>query len=94
MAIGLAFAVRLAHALGRVGADDIVNHDEVLKALGLSGWLPEEFEVDELIRAMGHDKKANHDLTFVLNGADGFEVVRAVDPSVVADALASFRGEQ
>jgi 5-deoxy-5-amino-3-dehydroquinate synthase len=94
VAIGLAFAVRLAHALGRVGADDIVNHDEVLKALGLSGWLPEEFEVDELIRAMGHDKKANHDLTFVLNGADGFEVVRAVDPSVVADALASFRGEQ
>jgi 5-deoxy-5-amino-3-dehydroquinate synthase len=94
VAVGLAFAVRLAHDLGRVGAADIVNHDEVLRALGLSGRLARGFEVETLIRAMGHDKKANHDLTFVLDGADGFEMVRGVDPSVVAEALASFRGEQ
>jgi 5-deoxy-5-amino-3-dehydroquinate synthase len=93
VAIGLAFAVRLAHSLGRVGADEIVNHDEVLKALGLSGRLVRGFEVDALINAMGHDKKAHHDLTFVLDGADGFEVVPGVDPAVVAEALASFQGE-
>lgn len=93
VAIGLAFAVRLAHALGRVGADEIVNHDEVLEALGLSGRLVRAFETDALINAMSHDKKAHHDLTFVLDGADGFEVVRGVDPSAVAEALASFQGE-
>lgn len=94
VAVGLAFAVRLAHALGRVEGVDIVNHDEVLKTLGLSGGLGDRFALDDLIRAMGHDKKAHHDLTFVLGGADGFEVVSGVDPTVVIDALASFRGEQ
>jgi 5-deoxy-5-amino-3-dehydroquinate synthase len=93
VAIGLAFAVRLAHDLGRVGADEIVNHDEVLRALGLSGRLVRAFEVDALINAMSHDKKAHHDLTFVLDGADGFEVVRGVDPSAVAEALDGFQGE-
>ena len=35
---------------------------------------------------MGRDKKASHDLTFVLDGPDGVEPVRGVDP---ADALAT-----
>lgn len=94
VAIGLAFAIRLAHALGRVGPDEIVNHDEVLKALGLSGVLPANFATAHLIEAMGHDKKAHHDLTFLLAGAQEFGIVRGVDPSVVADVLERFRGEQ
>jgi hypothetical protein len=43
---------------------------------------------------MAHDKKAHHDLTFVLAGAEGFEVVRGIDPSIVTEVLESFRGEQ
>ena len=35
---------------------------------------------------MGRDKKAHHDLTFVLDGPAGVEPVRGVDP---AEALAT-----
>lgn len=91
--IGLAFAARLAQRLGRVGADVVLNHDGVLEAMGLSRGLPDHFGTDDLIDAMGHDKKAHHDLTFVLASSGGFEVVRDVGPIIVAEVLESFRGE-
>lgn len=94
VAIGLAYAVRLAHALGRVDASEIVNHDEVLRRFGLGQLVPADLATSDIVRFMGHDKKAHHDLTFVLPGPIGFEVVRGVDPSVVAQVLDSFRGEQ
>lgn len=93
VAIGLAFAARLAHALGRVDADVIVRHDEVLRTLGLNRRVPDDLDTMDIIRAMGHDKKAHHDLTFVLAGGNGFEVVAGVEPSTVARVLESFRGE-
>jgi len=93
VAIGLAFAVRLSHQLGRVDIDEIANHDAVLATLELSRRVPAHFATSELIAAMGHDKKAHHDLSFVLASADGFDVVAGVDPTVVADALERFRGE-
>jgi hypothetical protein len=43
---------------------------------------------------MGHDKKAHHDLTFVLAGPGGFEVVRDVDPQVVTRVVEEFRDDQ
>ncbi|MEO9180107.1 MAG: 3-dehydroquinate synthase, partial [Acidimicrobiales bacterium] len=94
VAIGLAFAVRLARALGRVGDDEVIRHDEVLAALGLSISVPGNYPTSSLLEAMAHDKKAHHDLTFVLAGAEGFEVVHGVDPSVVSDVLEQFRGDQ
>jgi 5-deoxy-5-amino-3-dehydroquinate synthase len=93
VAIGLCFAARLARELHRVDADEVVNHDAVIASLGLSGRLPVHYATDELIEAMTHDKKAHHDLTFVLAGANGFDVVRGVDAAVVAGALDRFRGE-
>jgi 5-deoxy-5-amino-3-dehydroquinate synthase len=93
VAIGLAFAVRLAHDLGRVGESEIERHDEVLAALGLGNRVPNNFPTTSLLEAMAHDKKAHHDLTFVLAGAEGFDVVRGIDPQVVAKTLESFRGE-
>jgi hypothetical protein len=39
---------------------------------------------------MSRDKKAHHDLTFVLAGARGFDVVSGVDPSVVGEVLDTF----
>jgi 5-deoxy-5-amino-3-dehydroquinate synthase len=93
VAIGLAFAVRLAHSLGRVSPDEIVNTDEVLAALGLSARVPEHLPTAALVAAMTHDKKAHHDLTFVLPGNEGFEIVRGVDPAAVTDVLETFRGE-
>ena len=93
VAIGLAFAARLAHALGRVDADVIVRHDEVLRTLGLNRRVPDDLDTMDIVRAMGHDKKAHHDLTFVLAGPDGFEVVAGVDAATVVRVLESFRGE-
>ena len=94
VAVGLAYAVRLAHALGRVDAAEIVNHDEVLRILGLGHGVPTELATNDIVPAMGHDKKAHHDLTFVLPGANGFEVVRGIEPETVVQVLESFRGEQ
>jgi 5-deoxy-5-amino-3-dehydroquinate synthase len=93
VAIGLAFAVRLAEAMGRVDADEIRRHDEVLDSLGLNRRIPEHFPTSSLLEAMAHDKKAHHDLTFVLAGAEGFETVTQVDPQLVSVVLENFRGE-
>ncbi|MHB1088972.1 MAG: 3-dehydroquinate synthase family protein, partial [Acidimicrobiales bacterium] len=93
VAIGLAYAARLAYALGRVDADAVVRHDEVLDALGLHRRVPRDLAPMDIVRAMGHDKKAHHDLTFVLAGRQGFEVVAGVDPETVVRVLENFRGE-
>jgi 5-deoxy-5-amino-3-dehydroquinate synthase len=93
VAIGLAFAPRLAAALGRVDPSEIVRHDEVLRALGLQSRIPAHFPTSSLLEAMSHDKKAHHDLTFVLGGAEGFETVHGVDPALVHDVLERFQGE-
>ena len=93
VAIGLAFAVRLAYALERVPESEISRHDEVLSTLALPARLPSNYPTSVLLEAMGHDKKAHHDLTFVLGGVDGFEVVRGIDPATVSGVLERFRGE-
>ncbi|HUY16676.1 MAG TPA: 3-dehydroquinate synthase family protein [Acidimicrobiales bacterium] len=92
VAIGLAFAARLAMALDRVGDDEVIRHDAVLEQLGLDTALPAHYDTDELLAAMGHDKKAHHDLSFVLAGSSGFSVVSDVDESVVHDTLERFKG--
>lgn len=93
VAIGLAFAARLALALGRIDADVVHAHDAVLDAFGLPRRLPAGMTTDQLVAIMQRDKKARHDLTFVLDGPVGFEVVAAIDTEVVADVIARFRGE-
>jgi 5-deoxy-5-amino-3-dehydroquinate synthase len=93
VAIGLAFAARLARALGRV--DDVVvdHHDEVLRTLGLAGRLPAQYDSDELLEAMTFDKKARHDLSFVLAGPEGYSLVTGLEREVVANVLEHFKGE-
>lgn len=93
VAIGLAFAVRLAKELGRVSSDEVANHDAVLGTLGLERRLPATFDVDDIVEAMRHDKKAHHDLSFVLPGLEGFALVRGVDPQLVHNVLERFQGE-
>jgi 5-deoxy-5-amino-3-dehydroquinate synthase len=93
VAIGLAFAARLAHALGRVDDGEIATHDAVLDHFGLGRRLPTNVDTAEIVEAMAHDKKAHHDLSFVLAGRDGFAVVAGVDPTTVRDVLDRFQGE-
>jgi len=91
VAIGLAFAARLARRLGRVGDDVVHETEEVLRFFGLPSRLTTQIDVEELLAAMGRDKKAHHDLTFVLAGPHGCETVAGIDPQLVRDELEQFR---
>lgn len=90
VAIGLSFAARLARDLGRVDETYVALTDAVVRGFGLDPRLPEGYHADELLTLMAGDKKAHHDLTFVLAGADGIEVVSGVDPVTVRNALVAF----
>ena len=72
VACGLAFAVRLARQLGRVDDETVSYTDSVLAFFGLSRRAPRDFPIDDLLAVMARDKKAHHNLVFVLPGPDGF----------------------
>jgi 5-deoxy-5-amino-3-dehydroquinate synthase len=91
VAIGLAFAARLAQRLGRVRDDVVVETDAVLAFFGLPSRLTGDFDAARLLEAMSRDKKAHHDLTFVLAGRQGFEVVTGIDPVLVGEVLENFQ---
>jgi 5-deoxy-5-amino-3-dehydroquinate synthase len=93
VAIGVAFAARLAARLDRVGGDVVQGHDAVIDAFGLGRSLPEGVESAQVLEAMSRDKKARHDLAFVLAGGDGFELVSAVPAHEVRAALEEFDQE-
>lgn len=94
VAVGLAFAARLARALGRVDDARVAYHDAVLGAFGLDVAGAPRYDPDELLALMARDKKAHHDLTFVLDGPSGFATVPGVDPDVVRGVLARFEEER
>jgi len=90
VALGLVYAAGLARRLGRIGDDRVALHREVVKRFGLSDRLPpglEGVEREELLSYMARDKKAAHDLTFVLDGPRGVELVRGVASNDALDAL-------
>jgi len=88
VAVGLSFAARLAAQIGRIGEEKVAHHDEVLDVFGLEGGLPAASSSATLVEAMRRDKKAHHDLTFVLDGPSGIEVVGGIDER---DVLATLR---
>jgi 5-deoxy-5-amino-3-dehydroquinate synthase len=87
VAVGLAFAARLAQRLGRIGAERVAAHDEALEVFALDGRLPLPSSASVLCEVMRRDKKANHDLTFVLDGPSGIELVDGVDDREVLATL-------
>ncbi len=91
--VGLAFATRLAVRLGRLEEGRIGEVDRYLESFGLSSALG-SFSTDAVVDFMTRDKKAHHDLTFVLDGPRGVEVVAGVDPAVVAATIESMKGER
>jgi 5-deoxy-5-amino-3-dehydroquinate synthase len=85
VAIGILFAALLAERLGRIGADRVAEHRAVIGSFDLPTDLPPGAEAAELVAFMGRDKKAQQDLTFVLDGPAGVETVHGVAlPDVVA----------
>lgn len=87
VAIGLVFAAVLAKRLGRIDGERVELHRLVVSGFGLSYAVPNGASAEELIWLMGRDKKAHGDLTFVLDGPRGVELVRGVDAGLVADTL-------
>ncbi|HET9060823.1 MAG TPA: 3-dehydroquinate synthase family protein [Acidimicrobiales bacterium] len=88
VAIGLVFAARLARRLGRVGDARIAEHEAVVAAYDLPLRLPPSAEHQRLVEAMGRDKKATAgELTFVLDGPRGLEVVPSVPLEAVLETL-------
>ena len=94
VATGLAVAARLARALGRIDERRVAYHDAVLDAFGLAPWSTPAYEPGALIEVMTRDKKAHHDLTFVLDGPGGIETVAGVDLGYVHDVLERFEEER
>lgn len=87
--IGLVFAARLAHRLGRVPAETVEEHLRLVAAYDLPTVPPAGSDPAELVTIMGRDKKVSRGgLTFVLDGPSGLEVVDGVDPALVTDVLA------
>ena len=91
VAVGLVYAAELALSLGRIDDERVAEHRRVVDGYGLSGSLPAGADPDELMAAMGRDKKAIDGLTFVLDGPAGVEVVAGVDAGVVLDTIEAVR---
>ena len=91
VAVGLAFAARLAAKLGRISESRVEEHRWLLGSYDLPLDIPPGCDVEELLTVMARDKKAVDGLTFVLDGPAGLEVVRGVPATVVRTALEDSR---
>ncbi len=89
VAIGLLFAALLARRLGRIDEARVQEHRHVIGSFDLPTDLPPDADAEELLEFMGRDKKAQQDLTFVLDGPNGVEPVRGVAASDVVATLAA-----
>jgi 5-deoxy-5-amino-3-dehydroquinate synthase len=87
VAVGLVFAALLARRLGRVDDARVALHRAVVAGFDLSAELPAGAGAEELVASMARDKKASHDLSFVLDGPRGVEPVGGVDPEAVLATL-------
>jgi 5-deoxy-5-amino-3-dehydroquinate synthase len=59
----------------------------VVGGFDLSADMPAGATAGQLLSFMARDKKANHDLTFVLDGPDGVEPVHGVSEDDVVATL-------
>jgi 5-deoxy-5-amino-3-dehydroquinate synthase len=91
VAIGLVYAAELARRLGRIDDAAVAEHRRVVAAYDLPSTVPEGLDDDRLIELFGRDKKAVRELTFVLDGPAGVEVVRGVGDADLRAALAAVR---
>ena len=87
VAVGLVFAAELARRLGRIDEARVSEHRQVVAAFGLPDAIPPGLSARRLVEFMARDKKARHDLTFVLDGPDGPEPVSSVAVDDVVGTL-------
>jgi 5-deoxy-5-amino-3-dehydroquinate synthase len=94
VAIGLVFAALLACRMGRIDDARVEQHRQVVAGFGLAVALPSVGDHDQLVSFMSRDKKAQGDLTFVLDGPDGLEVVHGIDRADVVATLADMESNR
>jgi 5-deoxy-5-amino-3-dehydroquinate synthase len=89
VAIGLVYAAHLANRLGRIDDQRVAHHYDVVRgSYELDTSLPADVDPARLIELMSRDKKAlDGGLTFVLDGANGVELVNNVPVDAVRDSL-------
>ena len=88
VAIGLVFAALLSRRLGRIDDARVELHRRVVAGFDLVSELPAGSDPGRLVASMARDKKARHDLTFVLDGPKGVEPVGGVAEGDVIATLA------
>jgi 5-deoxy-5-amino-3-dehydroquinate synthase len=91
VAVGLMFAALLARRLGRIDDQRVELHRRVVGSFDLSTELPEGIDPVRLVSFMARDKKAHQDLTFILDGPGGVEVVRGVGEDDVVATLTAMQ---
>jgi 5-deoxy-5-amino-3-dehydroquinate synthase len=87
VAVGLVFAAELARRMGRIDEAKVALHRKVVGGFDLSDEIPAGASAEQLVSFMARDKKARHDLTFVLDGPDGVEPVHGVSHDDVMATL-------
>lgn len=90
VAVGLVYAALLARSLGRLDDGGVAFHYETVERFGLPTRLPAGLaavDPKEILAYMARDKKAAHDLAFVLDGPRGVELVHDVAPKDALVAL-------
>jgi 5-deoxy-5-amino-3-dehydroquinate synthase len=93
VALGLLFAAHLGHVMGRITSDRVDEHYRVVNEVyGIDLVMPSGLVADRLIDAMGRDKKALESITFILDSADGLEIVPGVREADIRTALTEFVG--
>ena len=91
VAIGLIYAAELAHTLGRIDNDRVLEHRRVLESYDLPTVVPSVIDDQDLLSAMTRDKKALDGYTFILDGPEGLEIVRGVEEISIKETLEKVR---
>ena len=91
VAVGLHYAAVVAHRLGRIDAEAVTVHRDVLAHYELVDTLPSGADAERLVDLFSRDKKAVDGVTFVLDGPDGVEPVRVDDRPLLLDAIEAVR---
>ena len=89
VAVGLAFAARLAQRLGRISPEREASIVETIDGYGLPIRPPVDLDLAVALQVMARDKKSQAGMRLVLDGPDGVAVVPVADEDVRA-ALEDF----
>ncbi|MGI9621227.1 MAG: 3-dehydroquinate synthase family protein [Acidimicrobiales bacterium] len=91
VAIGLVYAAQVAQRLGRIDAERVDYHRDVIAGYDLKSVLPTQADPADLLTLFARDKKALDGVTFVLDGPSGVEAVGVNDEALLTDALEAMR---